>query len=96
MKFNIDTILYKEQFRLKLGLIPLLLSRASIIVLISCCIVFDTIKIPVAYGMLMMLYYKFLFNKTRDGYQMDNFLYKFISNFNKTLRSKIKQNKLYK
>ncbi|RDU61839.1 hypothetical protein [Helicobacter sp. MIT 14-3879] len=93
MKFNIDIILYKEQFRLKLGLIPLLLSKASIIVLILCILLFDMVKVPVFYGMLMMLYYKFLFNKTRDGYQMDNVLYQALSDFNKSLRNHIKQNR---
>lgn len=91
MKINIDTILYKEQFRLKLGLLPLIFSKASIVVLLFCFLSFDTLQAPLVYGILMMLYYKFFFNKTRDGYQMDNMVYKILSDFNTSLRNRVRQ-----
>lgn len=87
---SIDTILYKEQFRLKLGLTSLVFSKVSIITFIVCFIFFDELKFLVAYGMLMILYYKFIFNKTHDGDQMDNIVYNFLSKLNTTMRNKIK------
>lgn len=94
-KYDIYTILYKEQYRLKLGIIPLVLSKISIIAGVVCFYYFDLQNAFFIYGILLITYYKFAFNQTKDGQQLDSFVYVWLAKFNKVLRAK-KQHKIDK
>ncbi|PAF46598.1 hypothetical protein BKH41_08825 [Helicobacter sp. 12S02232-10] len=87
-KINIHDVLYKNQFRLKLGIKPLLLSRASFILFAFAYFLFDGINFLLTYSVSMLLYYKFFYSLTRDGYQYDVFGYLIFIMFIKKIREK--------
>ena len=87
-KYDIYTILYKEQYRLKLGFFPLILSKASLVIGVVCYFLFEGQNCFLAYGALLVLYYKAMFNLTKDGQQLSSFVYVYLAKFNKILRYK--------
>lgn len=93
-KYDIYTILYKEQYRLKLGFLPLILSKGSLVIAIASYWFFDGQSVFLAYGVLLLLYYKAIFNLTKDGNQLSSFVYVWLAKLNKTLRTKKQKKQL--
>lgn len=83
---NTHTTIYKEQYNLKLGIRNLALSKASFIIGAILFMIFDGLILYVAYSCIMLLYYKFFFMQTRNGFQYNNLVFKYLILFNKKLR----------
>lgn len=78
--------LYKEQFRLKLGVVYLFASGFNVVALILCYCVYRTSTLDKAitiYLLLVILYYKFGFKFTKDGGFYDMFIFRVLSRFQK-------------
>lgn len=76
--------LFKEQFRLKLGVVYLFASGFNIIALIICYFVYKTSTLDRAisiYLLLIILYYKFGFKFTKDGGFYNMFIFRLLSKF---------------
>ncbi len=86
-KKTLDRILYDEQYRLKLGLFYLLATKEVIGIILFVGLVFDSGYTQVGLGgMAILFYYRFFFEKSRDGDQVDIFFYRFSSNLKKAIR----------
>lgn len=96
-KHKIYNILYKEQYRLKLGIVYLLGTQANFIALI---VVFLAIKseyttldiITTCYMIFMLVYYRAFFNYTKDGHQNRIFMFKIVSDFIRRVNKKLREN----
>ena len=91
--------LFKEQFRLKLGVVYLFASGFNIIALIICYFVYKTSTLDRAisiYLLLIILYYKFGFKFTKDGGFYNMFIFRLLSKFQqrayKIYRDNLKEN----
>lgn len=96
-KHKIYNILYKEQYRLKLGIPYLLATQANFILLIIAFIIFHfkyaTLDIIMAcYIACMVIYYRAFFHYTKDGHQNRIFIFRVASNFMKRVNKKLREN----
>lgn len=96
---SIIQTLYKDQFRLKLGIVYLFCSGFNVLAIIIAYLLIGTYsleKIIMMYLVAMLLYYKFGFKYTKDGGFYRVFLLKVFSDFksrvNKALRKNLKEN----
>lgn len=86
---DVHTILYKEQFRLKLGFDYLLASGWAIIFLIVIILLdMNLEKAGSIYIFGLIMIYKYVFNYTRDGYYYEPIVYKYLSILMKKIRER--------
>jgi hypothetical protein len=82
-------ILYKEQFRLKLGFTYLLASGWSICLLVVIFLMDMSIdKSASVYIFGLILVYKYIFSMTRDGFYYEPFFYKKLSKIMNAIRKR--------
>jgi hypothetical protein len=86
---DIYPIIYKEQFRLKLGFTYLLASGWAIAFLAVIVLMDMSIdKASSIYLFGMVIIYKYLFGLTRDGYYYEPFFYKRFAKLMSTIRKR--------
>lgn len=86
---DVHTILYKEQFRLKLGFDYLLASGWAIGFLVALVFLDMSVeKTGSIYIFGLMIIYKYVFGYTRDGYYYEPIIYKLLSKFMKKIRER--------
>ena len=65
---ELETILYDEQYRLKLNLVYFLLDTVGLILLVVCCLIFRDIgKALTTFVFASLIAYKYFFHYTKDG-----------------------------
>ena len=95
-KKRILNIIYKEQYRLKLGVVYLVCTGFNILALLIFYLIhksglaFDFTAL--IYMATITIYYKFVFNLTRDGRHFDSFVLKFLSELNAKTDKKLREN----
>jgi len=96
---SILNTIYKEQFRLKLGIVYLFASGFNILALIVCYFINKNSTLDKAvtiYLLVMVLYYKFWFKQTKDGGYYRVFMFRVFSDFKrktfKILREILQEN----
>lgn len=88
---SIDRVLYDEQYRLKLGIFYLLSTKEVLGIVFFCILVFDSIYARIGIGGLAILfYYRLWFDKSRDGDQVDIFLFRTLTNLKKSIRRRVR------
>lgn len=86
---DIHNIIYKEQFRLKLGFDYLLASSWAIGLLVAMIFLdMNVEKTGSIYIFGLVVIYKYLFNYTRDGYYYEPIVYKQLSKLMKKIRER--------
>lgn len=96
-KHKVYNILFKEQYRLKLGIPYLLGTRANFIALIMVFLAtyfkYATLDIiATCYIVFMIIYYRAFFNYTKDGHQNRIFIFKAVSDFMRRINKKLREN----
>lgn len=88
---SIDRVLYDEQYRLKLGIFYLFSTKEVLVIMLICIALFDSVSARVAIGGLAILfYYRFSFDKSRDGDQVDIFLFRILTILKKNIRKRVR------
>lgn len=86
---DMHTILYKEQFRLKLGFDYLLASGWAIALLVVMIFLDMSMeKTGSIYLFGLIIIYKYVFNYTRDGYYYEPIIYKYMSKLMRKIRER--------
>lgn len=95
-KKRILNVIYKEQYRLKLGVVYLVCTGFNILALLIFYLIhksglaFDFTAL--IYMATITIYYKFVFNLTRDGRYFDSFMLKFLSELSAKTDKKLREN----
>ncbi|OCR87731.1 hypothetical protein CFT12S00416_07850 [Campylobacter fetus subsp. testudinum] len=94
---NLNTTLYKDQFRLKLGIVYLFCSGFNFIMLGVCYVLYmynygGLDFIMCLYFISMLVYYRFEFKYTRNGENFNVLILKLFSDFNIKVNSVLRQN----
>lgn len=95
-KKRILNVIYKEQYRLKLGVIYLICTKFNLLALATFYLVhkgglaFDFAAL--LYLSTITIYYKFVFGLTRDGRHFDSFVLKFLSELNARIDRRLREN----
>lgn len=95
-KKRILNVIYKEQYRLKLGVVYLICTGFNIFALAIFYLVHKgglaLDFTALIYLATITIYYKFLFGLTRDGRHFDSFALKFLSELNARIDKKLREN----
>lgn len=93
---DLNNTLYKDQFRLKLGIVYLFCSGFNLIML-SVCYALYMYKYGVGfimslYFISMLIYYRFGFKHTRNGENFNVFILRTLSDFNIKINNILRKN----